>query len=131
MEKTKLNDKLEIGTWYVTEWTSHNHIHVSEFDGANMVFIADFGSPIANKLPHNPNAKRDAEFLETCHATCCAVNSSNPQVVAENIKTLADTLKEAKLQIEYLDEKFTKTGTSQNVLTKIDMLLEKLEMKNE
>jgi len=49
---------------------------------------------------------------------------------AENIK-LRDVLKECRLQIEYLDEKFKSTGTSQAVLARIDAVLGAAEQRGE
>lgn len=104
-----MSEELKPYTWYVTKWTSHNHVHVSEFDGNNMVFIADFGDPTTKTLPHNKEAEKNAIFLETCHATCCAINANNPQIVAENIKTLVDILNEIS-HIPFIGGTFSITG---------------------
>ena len=40
---------------------------------------------------------------------------------------VVDTLEESKRQIEYLNDKFTKTGTSESVLSQIDSVLSRVK----
>jgi len=52
------------GKWIVTQWASHNDVHVS----SNILigiptFIANCGNPGISSLPHNPEALANAHLI--------------------------------------------------------------------
>ena len=51
------------------------------------------------------------------------ISANVAYIRADLVEQMADQLKEARLQIEYLDRKFKSTGTSAAVLTRIDTAL--------
>jgi len=71
----------------------------------------------------------NANMIVTAVNACQEVNPDNPMAVAESIKDVYEELKEAKLQIEYLHDKFKVTGTGNTVLARIDNTLAKAERR--
>ena len=69
--------------------------------------------------------KENRQFLERRSAELAPTvdrETNCPNLLAEN-KKLREALAEAKLQLEYLDEKLPKRGTTQMVLSRIENAL--------
>jgi len=72
----------------------------------------------------------NANIIAAAVNACQSVNQDNPMAVAESIKDMYEELKEAKLQIEYLHDKFKVTGTGNTILARIDNTLAKIKGEN-
>jgi hypothetical protein len=122
-----------VGAWYVTHWASHPFVHISEFDGGSMTFIANCGNPNDDGiLPHNANAELNAQFIETAHANCSAINESNPQAVAESIKDMHYALQLTKAFMHSLEKQDPKLFNNASIImlkTNIESALAKTEAK--
>jgi hypothetical protein len=63
----------------------------------------------------------------TAYEACKSINEEHPELVAKHLIDMYRVLQEANLQIEYLDCKYAKTGTSQAILTRIADVLSKIK----
>jgi hypothetical protein len=74
-----------------------------------------------------PEDDANADFICLCANQCQSINPDHPEYVAEKIGRMAEVLKEAKLELEYLRDKFQKTGTGEATLARIHVVLADME----
>lgn len=110
------------GKWELTKHRPLDNIVIAVKNGEE-----DYLDDTICQMSAYKTANEDAEFIVSACNACKEINPEHPESVAKHLIDMYRVLQEANLQIEYLDCKYAKTGTSQAILTRIADVLSKIK----
>lgn len=98
----------------------------NEFVNSMVMLAVDLFSRQKVTYPLDDRIKKEHELTQSIY------NQFKKDLIEkdEQLQEMYDMLKEAKVQIEYLHGKFSKTGTGESVISQIQTILEKYEKGN-